>query len=111
MKTKKTASNGFTLIELLVVIAIIGILAGLLLPVLASAKSKAQAIKCKSNLRQIGIGLLSYTSENGAYPQRARVPTTLEPYGARWYDDISLGSWTNSVYVCPSYRGGIFDGR
>lgn len=107
MKTKKTRA-GFTLIELLVVIVIIGILASLILPALSGAKSSAQAIYCRNNLRQMGIALIVYTSENQVYPLYARLPNGEAERGTKWYNDILpelKQGWESPIFRCPNYRG------
>jgi prepilin-type N-terminal cleavage/methylation domain-containing protein/prepilin-type processing-associated H-X9-DG protein len=66
--TPDQSRTAFTLSELLVVIAIIGILAALLLSTLSQAKAQAQRTQCGNNLRQLGMALEQFVSDNHAYP-------------------------------------------
>jgi len=117
--------GGFTLIELLVVISIIALLLSVLLPSLRLAKEQAKSLVCKSNLKQLGVGLQLYIQEyNDKIPIIFDVdggPEDNDKWSPPWYvlvggmigweekDDFGVDLDRRNVIHCPSTPRGEGD--
>lgn len=115
---RTTPLIGFTLVELLATIAIIGVLASLLLPLLARSKLRAQGVSCRGSLRQLGIAAWMYWDDNNDQCFRYRGPVINDGvvYWFGWLQngaegerafDASQGAlyWylrARGVEICPS---------
>lgn len=98
-------SRAFTLIELLVVIAIIAILAAILFPVFGRARENARRSSCASNLKQLGIALVSYTQDYDEKLPNRRYGSPALPSGDddySWRTVIQPYVKSTQVVTCPS---------
>ena len=98
---KLRSPHGISLLETLVAVAIVGTLATVILPTISAARSRADTAKCASNLRQLGVGILTYATENeGSLPPGATWDRSISPYlGIEDWNKVGVNT---SVLLCPS---------
>lgn len=103
--------SAFTLVELLVVIAIIGILMGLLLPAVNSARESARRLQCNNNAHQLSMACIAYSEKHETFPP-ALVPAT-KP--TNLYTDIAAPLHSNQrenwvILILPMMdQGSMFE--
>src|SRR5688500_14298714 len=112
MKSRSSYRVGFTLVELLVVIGVVAVLIGLLLPAMGRAREQAKAVKCASQLRQVGQAIQSYANVNlGWIPAWSGWHvvggdgTGLDQPGEGWTEQLAryISGPSTPVYNCPSF--------
>jgi prepilin-type N-terminal cleavage/methylation domain-containing protein/prepilin-type processing-associated H-X9-DG protein len=107
--SNKRERLAFTLVELLVVIGIIAVLISLLLPALSAARKQAKNTRCLNNLRQIGLCISSYASQQGGKLPATNIPTTTVDGAWPWdmpYDIVDKlmaegGNDMQHMFYCP----------
>ena len=97
-------TGAFTLVELLVVIAIIGILVTLLLPAVQSAREAARRIQCVNNMKQTGLALLNFETQNGRLPAGITGTQTAST-GRRFWQ-----GFTGFLQILPFLEQGVVNG-
>jgi prepilin-type N-terminal cleavage/methylation domain-containing protein/prepilin-type processing-associated H-X9-DG protein len=104
--------RAFTLIELLVVIAIIAVLIALLLPAVQAAREAARRAQCINNLKQLGLGMFNYNSQQDCFPPQVQNGGAYSVWGTPYFDAWPL-DWTASVLPqieqAPMYNSLNFD--
>jgi prepilin-type N-terminal cleavage/methylation domain-containing protein len=101
--SRENDRRAFTLVELLVVIAIIGILIGLLLPAINSAREAGRRTQCQNNLRQLGLACLNYENARGGLPPASVFPGDV-PNKATQGDSDRIG-WVWLILPYMEYSG------
>ena len=93
----------FTLIEMLVVMAIIGVLAGMILPALSTARESGRQTVCINNLHQHGLAFQFYTKTFDTFPpyELLKSPEHKEPWCKTFIDK---GYITGEIMICPSSK-------